>query len=150
MFAILASLLAVAATQPRLYEVHLVDCYDGDTCTIDFIVPVRTGLDITVTLTLEYQHIRLCDIDAPEMKGGTEASRAAATRAREALLVWLRAAKTLGVAVPQKGNCDPEDGVCDRKDKYGRWLAYLFADGVDINKKMVDEGLAASYRLTCQ
>lgn len=30
-------------------------------------------------------------------------------------------------------------------DKYGRWLATLYRDGIDINARMVAEGFAKEY-----
>ena len=33
----------------------------------------------------------------------------------------------------------------DRAGKYGRWLATVLVDGVDLNRLLVDEGLADAY-----
>lgn len=76
------------------------------------------------TVWIEGEKIRLLDIDAPEMEGRCPAERALARRARDRLVVLLRA-REVTIA---------RDGV----DKYGRTLARLG----DTGEQLVREGLA--------
>jgi len=133
---------ALAETQTKTYDVMVIDCYDGDTCTLDFHLSADVGLGIILGSIFTRQPVRLCDIDTPEMRGGTDETKAAAVKARDTLLAWLKAAKQVKFMVPQntKG---------DMKGKYGRWLGYLLADGVNLNQKLVEEGLAEPYKEKC-
>lgn len=70
--------------------------------------------------------VRLLAVDAPET--GACGSEAATER-----LTQLLPAGTLVELVP--------DPVADDGDRYGRRLAYLELDGVDVGEQLVDEGL---------
>lgn len=126
----------------RLYDVTLIDCYDGDTCTLDFHLSAEAGMGITLGAVLAGQKVRLCDIDTPELRGGTEETKAAAAKARDTLFMWAKTARRLQFKVPQKNGSDA-------KGKYGRWLGYLIADGADLNQRLLDEGLAEPYSESC-
>jgi len=140
--AVPAEVVAESPDNLRTYEVGLIDCYDGDTCTLDFHLSAEVGLGISLGAVLAGQKVRLCDIDTPELRGGTEETKAAAVKARDALFTWAKAARWLQFKVPQKNGHDV-------KGKYGRWLGYLVADGVDLNKRLVEEGLAEPYADRC-
>lgn len=43
--------------------------------------------------------------------------------------------------MPENAKVEVEPGISER-DKYGRLLAYLYVDGVMVNKKLLEEGLA--------
>jgi endonuclease YncB( thermonuclease family) len=134
-------LLAVLAqAQPRPYPAALVDCYDADTCRLD----IHLGLGLVMT----DQPVRLCDIDAPEMR--VLEQKAAAIVARDWLLGQLRATPTIEVQVSQKRTCVASRGVCDQRDKYGRWLVYLVAGGVNLNRRLVELGYAKPYVEECR
>jgi len=142
MFVVLMLLSAVATAQTKRYYATFHSCYDGDTCYVDFHLGANVGLGISLGAVLPKQGVRLCDIDAPEIRGGTDATKAAAKRVRDVLSAWLRQAKSIEVEIPQKSNCDSSKFVnCDRTEKYGRWLGYLWADGVNLNKRLLDKGL---------
>lgn len=145
---IVAILLAVPSnvlsqTTFKKYHATFVTCYDGDTCDFDFHLSANVGLGVQLGAVLPNKRIRFCDIDTPEIRGGTDESKAAAKRARDALIGWLTNARMIEIEVPQKKNCDfatrPD---CDDDGKYGRLLSYVWADGVNLNQKLLDEGHA--------
>lgn len=76
------------------------------------------------TVWINREKIRLLDIDAPEMQGRCPAERALAIRARDRLVVLLRARD---VKIERDG-----------KDRYGRTLARID----DVGAQLVREGLA--------
>jgi len=90
------------------------------------VVRVHDGDTLTVLVDRRQVRVRLTDIDAPER------GQAYGKRAREKL-----AALTFAHVVR----------VADRgTDRYGRVLGRVYVDGVDVNARMVDEGLAWVYR----
>lgn len=129
---LLAALLA-GPTEYKEYDVTLIKCYDGDTCTFDF--------NLGMNVVLKDQQVRLCDIDTPEIR--PYATREAAKESRARLLSLMKNAKVLKVQVPQKDNCEP--GLCDKRGKYGRVLVKIYADKVLVNEVLVIEGLAKRY-----
>ena len=100
----------------------VIDVYDGDTCRLAFIAPRRPGekknplaaLFSREKPSVAYLPVRLKGYDAPEMRSGDPAEKAAAAGARDALRALL-----LGKVVV----CVAEA----RPDKYGRTLADLHA-----------------------
>ena len=126
----------------RSYTAVFHSCFDGDTCYFDFHLSASVGLGISLGAVMPKQGLRLCDIDAPEISGGTVETKAAAKVARDTLSKWLSEAKILRVDIPQKNNCDPAIHYnCDQTEKYGRWLGYIYADGVNLNQKLLGLGL---------
>ena len=128
MIATLSALALVATT----YQVHVVSCYDGDTCTVDIQLEDMTtdlgmGLVRTTRTVWRHQTVRLCGIDAPELP--SEAGR----QARDALLAMVRAAHEVQLRLTAK------------RDKYGRLLGYLLADGIDLGRLLRQKSLAAPY-----
>jgi len=141
MKALILMTIMLATTPLKTYDVSLVYCYDGDTCNLNF--------HLGFGAVLVDQGVRLCDIDTPEMRYAEQ--KPAAIAARDALVSWMKAAKKLEIQVPQKSNCLAGAGeLCDKTGKYGRWLVYIIADGVNLNQKLVKEGFAAEYGLKCQ
>ena len=139
--------LALGAAE-RMYDASVINCYDGDTCTVDFQMYAEVGLGITLGSIVAGQKIRMCDINAPELETTT---KAAAIVARDKLLAYIKAAKRIQIGIPQRTSCDPKlRNDCDQTDKYGRWLAYIYADGVELNRKLLEEGLVADYALKCR
>jgi len=134
-------ILAAALTAQGEYSASFVSCYDGDTCTFN----VHLGMDVV----LVDQHVRFCDVNTPEIR--PLATREAATKARDALVGWLKEAKKVVLRVPQKKNCNVAAGDtgCDKRGKYGRWLVYVLADTINLNQRLVTEGFAESY-LECE
>lgn len=139
------------STTLKTYTVEHISCYDGDTCTFNVVLETdvsRPGLEVEIITLVKKlgQKTRFCDIDTPEIRGGTDETKAAAKAARDALIEWIKKAKTLQIQVPQKDNCTE---ACDETDKYGRLLVYVIADGVNLNKKLLDGGYAVPYPEKC-
>ena len=103
------------------YKAKIIDVYDGDTVT----AMVDLGF-------LHYQKmkLRLYGIDTPELRG-EERERGLEVRdiLREMIL-------------------DQEviiNSYKDKQGKYGRYLANIFLNGIDINEWLVDNGHAVPY-----
>lgn len=125
---------AFAQAAPPDFAAKVVDCYDADTCTLEVVEP---GASIFAPISLtHHESARLCDVNAPERKGAT---LEVAKFARDRLVEWVRAAKVLRFR-PALG----KDGRA-RREKYGRLLGWLVADGVVLNDRLVAEGLAVRY-----
>ncbi len=140
-------LLSLFASAPKVYPARFVECYDGDTCTFDITVSdeqqdLPFNLRQRIVLTKTNQKVRLCDINAPEMKGP---ANAAATKARDDLVDWIRNAKTLELQIAQRTSC--ADALCDKTEKYGRLLGWIVADGINLNQQQLQRGNAAPYIL---
>ena len=110
------------------YRARYRSAYDGDT--------VRVDIDLGFGIWFRNQALRLIGIDTPELRGS---EREAGLVARNFMRASLRAARELIVetTLDKKGK--------DKKGKYGRWLARLHADGVDLNQAMIDNGYAKEY-----
>lgn len=102
------------------YRATVVANVDGDTihCEIDLGVDVRT-----------YQTLRFAGINAPEVSTaeGKQVAAWVASVIPPGTVFTLRTAK-------------------DRREKYGRYLAWLLlADGSCLNRTLVDSGRAVAY-----
>ena len=104
------------------YKAQVVSVYDGDTITVD--------IDLGFGAWLKGQKIRLYGIDTPELRGD---ERAAGVEAR----TFLRSAIMNREVILNTYR--------DRSGKYGRWLATVWCDGVNLNKEMIKLGLANEY-----
>lgn len=100
------------------YKAELVRVIDGDT--------VRLKVDAGFNIYFE-ENFRLAEINAPSLKGDERADGLTSKAWLESFLVG----KTLTINSEKHG-------------KY-RWLAKLYADGVYVNKKLVETGNAATY-----
>jgi micrococcal nuclease len=108
------------------YRAFITKVYDGDTVTAD--------IDLGFGLVQRGVKLRLCGINTPEIRGGTEATKAAARSARGFL-----AERVLMKDVTIRT-------FRDKTGKYGRYLARIILDdGTDINQLMVNSGHAVSY-----
>ncbi|WP_332310943.1 thermonuclease family protein [Novosphingopyxis sp. YJ-S2-01] len=76
------------------------------------------------------EKIRLANIDAPEIRGKCSSERALAIAARNRLATLLRP----GFQIHRTGT-----------DRYGRTLARITVDGVDVGRVLVVEGLAREW-----
>lgn len=95
----------------------IIEVHDGDTCT----AVLDLGFRLTATLKL-----RLNRIDAPELT--TPEGKAA----RDYLRLLMH-------------DVDAVQTYKDPRDKYGRWLAELYAGDVNVNDRMVQDGQARYY-----
>ncbi len=121
---VLVLLVPLLATAEELDGVRVVDCYDGDTCTVNI-----HGLPTVFGAKLP---IRLRGIDAPELKGRCPAESAKALAAKAYLAARLTHAKTVRL-------------IHVGRDKYFRLLVTILADGANINEELVAMGLARPY-----
>lgn len=118
-----ASAAAETIARDYVYDAEVTSVYDGDTITVD--------VDLGFSVWLKGENIRLFGIDAPEVRG---ASRTQGIKSRD----WLRAQISNGKQILIQTYKDDQD-------KYGRYLATLYIDGVDINKLMIEQGYAIPY-----
>ena len=95
-----------------IYDAELVSVYDGDTITLN--------VDLGFNVSLNNQKMRLYGItERPE---GLR-SKMALVRMLDGKDIVLKTIK-------------------DRKGKYGRWLAVLYVNEVNVNDSLVDSGYA--------
>ena len=107
-----------------LFEEKMV--YDGDT--------LRLYIDLGFS-QFTLQKLRLSRINAPEMRVD---SHNKGVCSRDFLRSLLKEAKEKGKEVTVKT-------IKDRKGKYGRYLAELFFDDLNVNDFMLLEGMAKPY-----
>jgi len=115
---------------PHLYSIDVVHCYDGDTCT--------ATIDLGMGVKMHNQKLRLCDINAPEIRNPQ--TRAKGIKARD----YLNTILGVGVA---RGSVK---ALIHGKGKFGRWLADLYVDGKSVNSLLLKGGLAKPYKLKCK
>ncbi len=107
----------------KSYNVELISCYDGDTCTVNLVGVAKIwGYN---------RKIRLLGIDTPEMRG---ANKMKAKTARDALLYHLHN-KKLRIEINEN----------NPRDNFGRLLVVLYANNKNINLLMLHLGLAKKY-----
>ena len=101
------------------YKAKITGVYDGDTVTAD--------IDMGLKIWAHGEKLRLSRINTPEIRGDE----------REQGLVsrdWLREQLLNKEVLIQTAK--------DKKGKYGRYLAEIYLDGININDLLVTEGLA--------
>lgn len=101
------------------YEAQVVSVYDGDTIT----AKVYLGLDV-----YKVEKVRLYGLDAPEVRGE---ERVDGLKSRDALRLMLENAEEVNLYT-----------FNDKREKYGRLLGIIHADGVNINKWMIEKKYA--------
>ena len=104
------------------YRAIITDVYDGDTCTAD--------IDLGFGIWMRKQKLRLFGIDTPELRG-EEKERGIEVRDFVSDII-------LGQEVIIQSERD-------KSGKYGRWLATIWIDGVNINQLLLNEGMAEKY-----
>jgi endonuclease YncB( thermonuclease family) len=108
------------------YRTTNMTAHDGDTVTCD--------IDLGFGVFLPKREFRLYGINAPEL--ATDAGKIAAKQMQD----WVAAGPIYINTIKSKKQQQ------DQQEKYGRWLGILFtADGVNLNQKMVDLGLAVPF-----
>ena len=105
------------------YRASVRSIYDGDT--------IRVDLDLGFGTWIHNQPLRLFGIDTPEVRGP---EREAGLLAKE----WLQERIPPGTRVTV-------ETFKDRTGKYGRYLAVIWHDGINLNDSLVEEGLAEPY-----
>ena len=111
-------------TKSPLYHYRALcrEVYDGDTITAD--------IDLGLSVTMRGVKLRLLGIDAPEMRGS---DRDRGILARD----WLRSQILDREILIQTKK--------DDREKYGRLLAIVWLDEVNINKALLDQGFAVPF-----
>jgi len=110
---------------PYCYPVEIISVYDGDSCTVN--------VDIGFGWRKTKLKCRLYGIDTPEIRGSSAEEKELAYAAKAFLKELLEGADVVllrSIAKP---------------DKFGRCLAQLWADGVDVSDFMIKEGYARAY-----
>lgn len=102
------------------YKAELVRIIDGDTIVVD----IDKGFDDWK----KNQRIRLLEIDAPEVRTRDLEEKARGVAATEHLRSLIKDKELIIHTVTTDG--------------FGRWLAYVYVDGVDIGLKMIEDGHA--------
>lgn len=97
---------------------------DGDTVDADVY---HHFLDLEYTV--KEIRFRLLDIDTPEMYGDQEAAGQKAKEYLENLI--------LGKGVVFSGG---------KKDSFGRFLAYVYYQGLNVNEDLIEKGYAEPYQ----
>lgn len=108
------------------YRATCIRVVDGDT--------VDLSVDLGFNIHMAHR-FRLRGVDTPEIFGvpkeSAEFERGSAAKARVQELLM---GKDLEVKTEK-----------DRTDKYGRYVADIWVDGVDVGQALLDEGLASQY-----
>lgn len=107
--------------EPYVYKAEIISVYDGDTCT----AIVDLGMNVNIEIK-----IRLAGINAPEIRG-KERDKGLIVRdyLRELILNKSVIIKT------QK----------DKTGKYGRWIADIWINEVNVNELLIVKGYAVPY-----
>lgn len=111
------------------FTVKYLSCYDGDTCRIDFIKNITEGYSVPAFFGSNAR-IRLISIDTPELKGSKcKKEKRLAIKARDYLNYTLKQANSIIIDTQER-------------DVFGRYLAVLHADNVNINNLMLHKKYA--------
>jgi micrococcal nuclease len=117
------------ATEPYyIYKAIIRSIYDGDTITVD--------IDVGFGDWKTKRQLRLYGIDAPELRG---VERPEGLKARD----WIRSQLPVGTEFILE-TVKAKDGS-DSTEKYGRYLAVIYKDGVNMNLAMIEAGHAIPY-----
>ena len=101
--------------------------------TVNYIVDGDT-VDVMVDLGFNIFHkvrLRLNGINTPELRDADPEKRALGVEARRRVIELLQGRE---VVIESK-----------KTDKYGRWLADIYLESVNINQQLIAEGLAVPY-----
>lgn len=105
------------------YKAIVRSIYDADT--------IRADIDLGFGVWLSNQSLRLAGINAPEIRGE---ERPQGLISRD----WLRDRIPTGTEILIRTDKD-------KRGKYGRWIAVIIHEEVDINALLVEKGLAEWY-----
>jgi endonuclease YncB( thermonuclease family) len=114
-------------TLPFYHDITYCKCvkvYDGDTITI--------ATTFNDGITWNRFAVRIMGIDSPEMKGGSDTEKIYATKSRDELRN-----KILGKIIRLD--------IVKTPEKWGRILANVYLDDINIGQWMLDNGLAIPY-----
>ncbi len=136
-FALASAAMALAGPAPGAdecqfytYRARVTEVIDGDT--------LRADVDLGFHVWVRDEIFRLDGIDAPETRAyaGREVSAAEKARGRAAKAALARLVEGRDVVI-----CT----VAGRREKYGRYLARIELDGLDVNRWLLEQGHAVPY-----
>ena len=104
------------------YKAIITDVYDGDSVTAD--------IDLGFGIWMRNQKLRLYGIDTPELRG---AEREEGLKVRDYVTDLILGQEVI------------IESAKDKSGKYGRWLATIWIQGVNLNEKLLNEGKAKEY-----
>jgi len=107
-----------------IYKAEYVSNYDGDTIT--FIIDL--GFKVFKKAT-----VRLARVDTKELRSTIQEERELALKAKELVHDKLSKAKKIVLHVKGKG-------------KYGRYIAEVIFDGMNLSNFLLEQGLADEYK----
>jgi len=111
------------------FTVKYRSCYDGDTCTVNLLKNAIAG-DKVLAFFGDSVKIRLANIDTPELKGSNcKKEKSLAIKARDYLNYILDKANNIIIDI-------------NKRDSFGRYLAVLYVDDININNLMLARGYA--------
>lgn len=107
------------------------------------VVEVTDGDTIVVRLPSGDERVRLIGIDTPELHASEKLDRemARSGRSREAIQAMGRAARDF-TATTLRGRTVALETDVERRDRFGRLLAYVWLDDVLVNERIVEGGWA--------
>jgi len=108
------------------YNAQYISNYDGD--TVKFIVDLGFGITYKIT-------VRVSGINTPELRTKDPVEKAKAYEAKEFVREALLGADKLVVKTFK-----------DKKGKYGRYIADIFYDGVNLGEELIGKELAVIYK----
>ena len=120
----ISSPLYAETSYGNFYNVELLYCYDGDTCTFN-IPNVHPILGKHIS-------IRINGIDTPEIRGKCTKEKLLALKAKYYVLDVLNKAKQIDLYNIKRG-------------KYFRIVATVKVDGIDLDKLLLDKNYAVEY-----
>lgn len=101
------------------YRARVMEVYDADTITVNIDLGFHSGLS--------YEKVRLFGINAPEVRGE---ERPEGLDSRDYLRSLILNKDVI------------METFKDSKGKYGRWLANIWLDGMNVNEHLVETGYA--------
>lgn len=113
-------------TNLYLYKVkRFIKNYDGDTIDLE----IDLGFN-----TIRIERVRLYGVDTYEMRAKDKKEKELAREAQRYVELKLNTAKALFV-----------ETIKDKTGKYGRMLAIIWYDGINLNDELVEKGYAKEY-----
>jgi len=107
------------------YTAKYLDNFDGD--TIKFMVDLGFNIFHKITVRLAY-------VDTPELRSSDPEEKAAAYEAKDFVRDALMTARDITVKTDK-----------DKTGKYGRYIATVLYDGINLNKQLIDKNLGVIY-----
>lgn len=108
------------------YRAEYLSNYDGD--TIKFMVDLGFGIHHMIT-------VRLAEIDTPELRSSDPEEKARAYEAKDFVREALMGAENIIIRTEK-----------DRTGKYGRYIAHVSFDGVDLKEVLLNRKLGELYQ----